>query len=120
AEERISDLFVFDVSLIGTSPSLDLDSLLGESITITLDRAAGEARYFNGIVGRISQGGAREGNHSYRAEVYPALWLLTHSAENRIRQMMTVPEILQAVLAEHGISDVRDELTGTYPIREYC
>ena len=120
ADERVSDIFRLDLTLVSTSPAIDFDAILGATVTITLDRIGGRERHFHGVVGRFTQGGAREGDHYYRAEIFPSFWLLTHSETNHIHQGKTVPEIVRSVLDEHAITDVRDELTGNYAPREYC
>ena len=33
---------------------------------------------------------------------------------------MTAPDIIQAVFATYGLSNVRNSLQATYPVREYC
>jgi len=50
----------------------------------------------------------------------PWLWLLTRSADCRIFQAMTVPDILKQVFSDHGFSDVVLRLHGTYKPWEYC
>ncbi len=120
ADERVSGLFSYDVTLVSSSSALDFEAILGAPVTITLDRIGDRKRHFHGIVGRFAQGGSRAGKHFYRATIRPSLWLLTHSEENRIHQAKTVPEIVMEVLDEHGISDVRNELMSSYPPREYC
>jgi type VI secretion system secreted protein VgrG len=52
--------------------------------------------------------------------VYPRLWLLTKTQDCRIFQNKSVPDIVKAVLNEHGVTDIDDALSGTYAAREYC
>src|SRR5690606_7888619 len=69
---------------------------------------------------RFAQGGRSDGVHRYRADVLPRLWLLSLGSDYRIFQEKTVPEIVKTLLAEHGVAEVRDELTGSYAPRDYC
>jgi len=51
---RISD---FEVSLLSEKPDVDIDAVLGKSVTINLSLPDDSVRYFNGYVTRFSQGG---------------------------------------------------------------
>jgi type VI secretion system secreted protein VgrG len=59
-------------------------------------------------------------NHRYTAEEHPRLSLLSLTADCRIYQEMTVPEILKKLFTEHGLSDFVMELTSTYGKWTYC
>jgi type VI secretion system secreted protein VgrG len=48
------------------------------------------------------------------------LWFLTRTADCRIFQEKTVPEIIKEVFADHSMAVFDDGLTGTYIKREYC
>ena len=53
--------------------------------------------------------------HRYTAVVRPWLWFLTRTADCRIFQDMTVPDIVKAVFADHATADFKFELTGDLP-----
>ena len=118
--EHLSGMFHIDLTMLSTSLEVDFDAIVGQNVTVTVDRLSGTPRYFHGIVGRFDQGGKRDGNHVYHADVFPKLWLLTLSTDYRIFQAKTVPEIVKAVLTEHEVTAVKDDLKGTYTAREYC
>ena len=42
------------------------------------------------------------------------------TVDSRIFQNLTVPDIVKQILTDHGVTDVKDALTGTYTAREYC
>ena len=77
-------------------------------------------RYFNGYVTRFAQGGMVGRYYEYRMTVRPWLWFLTRTADCRIFQEKTVPEIVKEVFADHSVAVFEDGLTGTYGRREYC
>ena len=54
---------------------------------------------------------------AYHLDVVPQFWFLTKRAQSRIFQQVSVPQILQQVLA--GL-DVSYDLRGTYQPRDYC
>ncbi len=120
AEERLSALFRFDLEMVSAERELDFKKILGQGVTVKIKLAAGKFRYFHGIVTRFVQAGRSGKMTSYRAEVHPKLWLLGKTRESRIFQKKKVPEIIQGIFSEHGVTPVEDKLKGTYAKREYC
>ncbi|QYU66207.1 type VI secretion system tip protein VgrG [Leptolyngbya sp. 15MV] len=58
---------------------------------------------------------------SYRMQVVPWLWLLSHSADCRIFQDKNVPDILEEVFQDHGFRDYEFRVTrGDYPPLVFC
>ena len=51
--------------------------------------------------------------YRYSAVVRPWLWFLTRTADCRIFQEMTVPDIVKKVFGDHATADFKFELTGT-------
>ncbi len=119
-EERISGLFHFHLEMQSEDPDLDFSAIVGKSATITVELADQSKRYVNGIVGRFFQAGLADGFATYHAELRPALWLLTMSADCKIFQHQSVPDIIEAVFSDLGFTDYRNGLTGSYDKREYC
>jgi type VI secretion system secreted protein VgrG len=121
ATEEMSRLFEYELELLSSSGEIDLDEVLGKSITITLERADEGVRYFNGLCSRISQDGREGRYYVYHASVRPWLWFLTRTTNCRIFQEKTVPHILKEIFSHHSaIADVRDELTESYTPWTYC
>ena len=118
--EELGRLFEFELDLLSTDPNISFDDVLGEGMTVEVERPDGEIRYFNGIVSRFSYVGT-EGQYSlYRATIKPWLWLLTRTNDCRVFQNMTVPDILNEVFNHYGFSDFEDHLSRDYSEREYC
>ena len=116
--EAISHPFSFELDLLAERDSgIRFDQILGRSVTIALRQLNGDVRHFNGLVKRFGEGARDERYVAYRAEVVPKLWLLEKKVRCRIFQHLTVPDILEQVLA--GL-DVRFELLGRYYQRNYC
>jgi type VI secretion system secreted protein VgrG len=116
--EAISEPFRFQLDLLAdTGSTIHFGDVVGQKVTVKFQIGGGEARYFDGIVSRLSQG-SRDANFvRFRAEMVPQFWLLTKKVRSRIFQHLSVPDILHAVLAD---LDVSYELTGTYFPRDYC
>jgi type VI secretion system secreted protein VgrG len=106
--------------MVSEDSALDFQAIVGKSVTVTLNLADDTKHYFNGIVGRFIQEETNARLTRYHAEIHPWLWLLTKTADCRIFQNQTVPNIIKAVFSDLGFSDFRDALKGTYDKREYC
>jgi type VI secretion system secreted protein VgrG len=124
--EGISQLFQFDLDLLSNDPAIDFDAIIGKNVTVRLRQADGTDRFFNGIVSRFTQAGtATSGTEAdimtaYHAEMVPWLWLLTRTADCKIFQLATAPDIIMQVFGTYGFGNVRNNLQGTYPVLEYC
>lgn len=121
ATEELGRMFRFDLDLLSRDPNIKFEKILGQNITIRLELSGNRKRYFNGYVSRFSQVGTSGIYHAYRATVQPWLWFLTRTADCRIFQSKTVPDIIKEVFREHGFTDIRDALSGvTYRTWDYC
>jgi type VI secretion system secreted protein VgrG len=120
AHEGISQLFSFDLDLLSETSSIPFDKIVGQRVTISVVLADGEKRYINGFVSRFAQSGGDARFSSYRAEVVPWLWFLTRTADCRIFQHMTTPDIVTKIFTDLGFTDFKNMLTGNFEPREYC
>src|SRR5262249_600253 len=95
--------------------------LVGQPVTWAVQVPDRGPRYFNGVVSRFSAGGRGDrGFRAYRAEVVPWLWFLTQTADCRIFQNQTVPEIVEALFAEYRFQDYKPSLRRSYGKWDYC
>lgn len=118
--EHLSQLFEYELELLGEKNDIDLKALLGKGTTVKLFLPNGRYRSFHGVVTRVSLFGTLGGFHYYRATLRPKPWLLTRSSNCRIFANLTVPDIVKKLLTEHGYTDLENKLAGTYEAREYC
>lgn len=119
AEEALSTLFRIELELRTTLPRIDFDDVLGHVMSVRL-RAGGADRHFSGIVQSFSHVGGTGRYTTYRAVLRPWLWLLTRNRDCRIFQDRTVPEIVKAVLRDHGFTEIDDRLSEDYRPWTYC
>ncbi len=119
-EERISGLFHFRLELASEDYALDFKTIVGKGATVAFVLADDSKRYVHGIVGRFAQTGTRDGLATYQAELHPWAWLLGLSADCRIFQNKSVPDIVQQVFTDAGFTDYKSSLSATYTAREYC
>jgi type VI secretion system secreted protein VgrG len=117
--EELSRMSEFDLSAVSTRADILPGELLGKSVTVKIELRDGGHRYLNGHVTRFAQGGSVGRLAQYRLTVNPALWFLTRTADCRIFQQKSVPDILGEILGSHGVLH-RFALDGIHRPREYC
>lgn len=122
--EGISELFRIDVELLReedqpghAATEVDVNALLGQSVTIGVDQRDGTARIFNGIVQQFSQGNRDVRFSKYFATIVPAVWVLTQKVQSRIFQQISVPDILRKIFTGF---EVTYEIQGTFFPRNFC
>jgi len=118
--EELGRLAEYTVDLLSLKNDVKPDGILGTNVTVKLALPDDSTRYFNGFVTRFAQGGSYGRYVRYYAVVHPWLWFLTRTADCRIFQDMTVPDIVKKVFADHPMADFTFELTGTYRKWVYC
>lgn len=117
--EELGQPFEYSVDLLSEKADLDYTKLLGATIGIQV--GGEQPRWFHGHVCQFGQIGRYGAYHHYHAVLRPWFWLLTQTADCRIFQDKTVPEIFKAVCKDtHKFSDFKDMLTDTYRKRVYC
>jgi type VI secretion system secreted protein VgrG len=121
AHEEMSRPFEYHLDLLSMKPDIPLDDILGKNVTVKLALPDDSTRYFNGYVTRFVAGGRAFGRYrQYVAVVRPWLWFLTRTADCRIFQDMTVPDIVKTVFGEEPTNDFKLELTSSYRTWTYC
>ena len=119
-QEGMSQLFHFRLDLLSTDPAIPFNQIVGQRVTLRILLADGSQRYINGCVSRFAQTSNDMRFTHYRAEVVPWLWFLTRTADCRIFQNMTVPDIILKICKDFGFSDVKNVLQGSFEPRDYC
>ncbi|MFP4275893.1 MAG: type VI secretion system Vgr family protein [Wenzhouxiangella sp.] len=120
AREKVSGLFEYELVLSSEDENIDFDALVGQPARVELDLRDGSIREFNGVIIDFTFAAFRDNLAEYRAVLRPWFWLLTQASNNRIFQNQTVPQIIEAVCADHGFTDIVDRLSATYEARDYC
>lgn len=118
--EAISRLYSFELDLVSTDPEIKFEQIIGQKVTIRVRLGKEKERFFHGVISRFMQTGSDIGMANYRATMVPKLWFLTRTADCRIFQNETIPDIIQTLLKENGVTDVETVLKGTYEPRDYC
>ena len=118
--ESISRLFNFELDLLSPDPEIKFEEIIGQKVTIRVRLGKEKERFFHGIISRFMQTGSDVGLANYRATMVPALWFLTRTADCRIFQSKKVPDIIQEIFKENGVTDIKTVLKATYEPRDYC
>ncbi len=118
--EKLGQMFKFELELFSKNFNIKFADIVGQNVTIRLNLDKGGVRYFNGYISRFVQTESHGDLARYQATVVPWLWFLTRTADCRIFQGKTVPEIIKEVFREHGFTDIKDTLTEKYRTWDYC
>jgi len=120
--EALSQPFHLELSLLSERHDIPFDKIVGQRVTLRMDVIDGKPvyRYINGFVARFRQERADKQYTYYSATVVPWLWLLSRSADCRIFQEKTAPQIIKQVFQDRGMTDFEDKLSGDFPKLTYC
>lgn len=121
--EGLSKLYRFELYLITTRDAgheLDMAAAVGQPVTVSLERSDGGERFVrSGVIGSIELINDFAGRCVFRATMISRLELLTLSVHSRIFSEKTIPEILQSVLQQGGVTDCALQLRGAYKPEEH-
>jgi len=118
--EHLGRPFVIEAQMSSDDPDIKFDAIVGQPVVIRLDLGDGERRFYHAFVSRFVLTGSSDQFAHYRAELVPWLWVMTRSADCRIFQEMTVPEIVQSVFRDRGAKDFESRVIETYPTLTNC
>ena len=124
--EGISGLFSFELNLLSENHNIKFEDIIGKNVTVSIILADGDKRFFNGIISSFSQGrgGGEAGGDPhfshYAATMVPWFWLLTRTADSRIFQKLSVPDIVEKIFTEKEFLDYKLLLNDSYDKRDYC
>ncbi|MFH1139989.1 MAG: type VI secretion system tip protein TssI/VgrG [Pseudomonadota bacterium] len=118
--EGLSRCYVFNIDLVSDNPDIDLAKVLQSQAVFTIRRADGDIP-FNGIPAGFEQLHAFGPYVFYRVVLVPKLWWLSLTHHNQVFLNQGLPEILDAVLKDGGLTNLDFELRlkKSYPNWEY-
>jgi type VI secretion system secreted protein VgrG len=124
--ESMSWPFSFKLDLVSQKRDIQFKEIVGKKVTVSVVLADGGTRYFHGIISRFSllRGGGETGSDPRfshcSAMMVPWLWLLSRTANSRIFQNLSVPDIVEKIFTERQLTDYKLLLDATYEKRDYC
>lgn len=119
-QESLSHLFQFELELVGTDNNLDFDALVAQPVSLRINTAHGGKRWFHGHVSRLTHLAPWQRYGRYQATIVPWTWFLTRTADCRIYQKKTVPQIVEDVFKRNQFPDFEWRVKGQYTPWEYC
>ena len=128
--EAMSRLFTVSIVARTEDHSLNLEAIVGKPgsfrvVTGHVHAAFGGARLWTGIVNYAEQiqgmppAPGEKPLSTYFFRLVPGLWLLTQRRGHRIYQHLSIPDILDKLLAEWAIEPTWKVERGSYPKLEY-
>src|SRR5512133_951065 len=120
ASAGLSQLGETQLTLLSAKSDLKPDDLLGKPMTVKVNLRGETARYFHGYVTRFGMGAHRGRYFTYQATVSPWLWFLTRTADCRIFQELSVPDIVKKVFEDHSLANFEFKLFRSYRKWVYC
>ncbi len=120
ARERLGRLFEIDLEVLSENFDIGLNDVLGQPFSIRMDLPDDATRYFHAYATRFCFIGQHRHYARYRATLHPWFWFLSRTADCRIFQKKTAPEIIQEIFRDAGFSDFKNSLAGSYRTWEYC
>ena len=118
--EGFSMCYEFEVDLVSKNAEIDLTQVLKNPVTFTILREDGDIP-FHGILTQFEQLHEVDEYVFYRAVLVPKLWWLSLTHHNQVILNKTVPEIIEDVLKDGGLTslDFELKLEKEYPRWEY-
>lgn len=120
ATEELGRIGNYQLEVLSDKVDIALDKILGQRVTVKMELPNEASRYFTAYVVRFSQAGMQGRYYRYFATLKPWLWFLSRTADCRIFQEQTAPDIIKKIFEDCPLADFKLELTGNYRTREYC
>lgn len=119
--EQISNPFEVQIVALSPNDEIDLEAINGKPASFTMESGLRIPRTWSGVCSQIGLIQAEEtGLSTYELAIVPRFWLLSQRSGNRIFQHKSVPDIVEAILAEWKIEPEMRLSRGTFPKKEYC
>ncbi|MDR1999921.1 MAG: type VI secretion system tip protein VgrG [Zoogloeaceae bacterium] len=115
--EAVSEGFCFSIDCVSSNAHFDLQTLIGEEITLRLLLADGSKRSWHGYVTEALQLGADGGFARYRLIMEPWLAFLDRRHNNYLFQDKTVTDILGQIFAGYSQASWTNQIT--QPLRNH-
>ncbi|WP_271407780.1 type VI secretion system Vgr family protein [Pseudomonas sp. Q1-7] len=102
-----------------SATTLTLTGGVATHVTATLHNDANQ-RPLDALVAEIHQLPADATAERYQLVLRPWLWWLTLASNNRVFQNKSTSDIVTGIFSDHGFTDFKLSLSGSYSPREYC
>ena len=118
--EEMSELFTASIWARSPDDDIDFETIVGKAASFRLSNGVKgggvDARTFTGIVNHMEQVQIESsGLSTYFLTIVPRLWLLTQRTNHRLFQHLSIPDIVQKLLAAWKIEHRFEIQGGSYP-----
>jgi type VI secretion system secreted protein VgrG len=118
-KEQMSNPFEVYVVALSPNDDIDMEAIVGKAAAFGM-RGGLMPRTWGGICSHMGQVQPEaKGLSTYELVIVPEVWLLAQRSGHRIFQHQTIPEIVEALLAEWKIEPEMKIDRGVYPKQEY-
>ena len=119
--EAIGEPFEGVIDAVSSNREVDLEALLGQTITVSVPLPSGGTRHFSGICLEARQTGRLGDVFGYRFLITPWIRLLELASDCQIFQQLTPTDILTQVFNNLGFADHKlAGVIGSLPTLEFC
>lgn len=118
--ESLCQISEIHLECLSEKSDIEPDAMLGKMCSIRITLEDESERFLSGYFTHFAHTGTHGRHQRYEAMLHPWPWFMTRTADCRIFQNKSVPEIIKEVFADHSVAEFRDALTGSYAPREYC
>ncbi len=120
AEEELNQPFLVVVDFHSATEGLAANDFIDKAMCISVNQPGLDSpRYFHGVIRSWIDKGGPDGAYNYRAEIVPAFWFTSQTADCRIYHDMTTVDILTQIFGDYGISDYQFNIQGSRTQRPY-
>ena len=102
--EKLGDLFQFEIQLISQSAQHNTDDLLSSDCSLDLT-VYGENRSINGILSDFKYLSPTENGHLFQATLVPKLWRLTQITTNEVYLGQDIQQTINQILDEANLTN---------------
>jgi type VI secretion system secreted protein VgrG len=118
--EGLSRPYAFDVYInVPGNVDVEIEEVVGSRATLLITQNLLPQAVFGGVFASFELIRALPNNALYLGRIVPRLWQLSLTRHSRMFTKQSIPEIIQAVLEDEGITDFELKLTGSYAIEEH-
>jgi type VI secretion system secreted protein VgrG len=118
--EAINALFVFSVDVLATSADVDIDTMIGQAMTLSLLQPDGARRVWHGLCTHAGACGADGGLARYRLRLEPALAQLRLRRDSHLFQDQDAQAIVAELLRDYPQVRCTFDITGQLAQRGIC
>jgi type VI secretion system secreted protein VgrG len=118
--EQLGSLFHVDLVVLTEGKPVKFEDIIGQNVTLRMKLDDEVERYWNGEVIQFQAAGVQGDLLKYNMTIVPWIWYLGRTADFRIYQNKTVPDIIKSIFSDAGYSNYDFALTGSYSPWEYC